>query len=160
MIHVGVVPWAGDNPYIYIQFGDMKVRLQGSKRQFRIFFNVQTVPSKRYEDLAEVATAAKWSFVIDTGKEQLMCTNVTSHDVRKTLDHAIVSYKHKDNEHVEWEIAIATKDAIELSKQLHNAIDKKRLVENKHNAKFKLYESVLKSTGELYRYKFSFNRKL
>ena len=161
MTTVDISPWAGDRPRLYISVENFNITLQAASRTFWIYFNVQTVPSKKYEDLSQVATAAAWSFMIHTGEEQLLCTNTVSYDVRKTLDGAVLTYKHKNDANISWELPISRKNAIDLSKALRKTFtqyDKQYLVDHKPKKKLQEIRSVLKTEAEMLKYRFSFNK--
>lgn len=156
-MYVDILPWAGDYPVLRIEINDMKVFMTAPKRTFWVYFNVQTIPSKKYEDLKEVAPSAKWSFLIDTGVEQLHCTNTVSWDVRKVLDHAVLSYRHRETNTLQWEIPISTKDAQQLSAHLKKAfaeMSPKYLVKEEGHHTFQPFKSVLKYSGDLSKYRF------
>lgn len=158
---VTITPWAGDNPYIFLNVGNMQISMQATKRSFWVYFNVQTIPSKEYEDLRYVAKAAEWSFVIDTGVEQLICSNTVSYNVKKKLKNALLSYRHKDRNIAQWSIPISKKEAIQLSADLRERLsdyDKKYLVKTQTQRVFKSFGSVLESTGDMYKYRFSFGK--
>lgn len=159
---IDIIPWAGDHPYIRIEIDGISVFMPAQKRTFWIYFNVQRIPSNKYEDLKEVTPSAKWSFVIDTGVEQLTCTDTLSTDVGAKLDHAMLSYRHKDLTHVtKWNVPISTKDAQELSKELKKACTEynvKYLVENEMHREFQPFQSVLKSYGDMYKYRFTLGK--
>lgn len=162
MIVTGLSPWAGDNPYIYINVNNFVINMQSPNRTFWVYFNVQTVPSRKYEDLREVATAASWSFMIDTGTEQLLCTNTVSYDVLKVLNHAELSYKHKDKTIMDWTMPVSTEDAMQLSSELRRtfaAYSNPYMVSYKQDAIFEKFGSVLKCKGELSKYRFSIGKK-
>lgn len=158
---IQLIPWAGDYPILRIEVANMTFFIKAPKRKFWIYYNVQTIPSQRYDDLKEVATAAKWSFVIDTGVEQLKCSNTVSYDVLKTLDYAMLSYQHRDRVHMTWDIPISTKNAQQLSTDIKKefaGFKSKYLVKHKSNIVFQPFGFVVKYSGDMYKYHFSFSK--
>lgn len=156
MVTVAVVPWAGDLPRLHVLASNISLSISAPKRTFWVYFGVQTIPSKKFDGLDKVASAAKWSFVIDTGIEQLSCSNTSPHDVRETLDHAILSFSTAT---AKWKITMSTEDARHLSDQIRKSFSQFDAVDHKPNKTFTCHNSVLKNSGEMLKYRFTSRKK-
>ncbi|GMF62004.1 unnamed protein product [Phytophthora fragariaefolia] len=113
-IYFQVDPTGGDWPYLWLQTPRTTVSMAAVQRHFTVYRNVQIVPTKTFSKIAKAVT---WSFVIDTGVEQLTCTNIAGHDISRAFKNkTTLSYHHKENNVCSWGHTIPGGEAVQLSK--------------------------------------------
>ena len=155
-VAVCLVPYAGDLPYMSVHVGDVDMWLTAPKREFAVYHDVQTLPSSKRKDWGKVATAAKWSFTIDSGAEQLSCTDFNDGDVLRPLDHAVLKYNHADSENASFGVRMSKPVAKRLSGKLRKELERfdRHVVKRGRTVFANKSGSVLKMEGDMCKYRF------